>query len=199
MTSFRELVNRLFEIGAIQFGRFILTSGVESPYYLDLRRIVSYPDIFMEVVRRYAEKLMEIPEFDVVVGIETGSIPIAAVIAHELGVPMVYVRKKRKDFGAGRLIEGVLNEGAEAVIIEDVVTTGGSIARAVEAVRQEGGIVNYAISFIDRLQGGRARLKTMGVELISITDVINIFKILYEDRRIPPTQYRKVMEYIGGV
>ncbi len=199
MTSFRELVNRLFEIGAIQFGRFILTSGVESPYYLDLRRIVSYPDIFMEVVRRYAEKLMEIPEFDVVVGIETGSIPIAAVIAHELGVPMVYVRKKRKDFGAGRLIEGVLNRGAEAVIIEDVVTTGGSIARAVEAVRQEGGIVNYAISFIDRLQGGRARLKTMGVELISITDVINIFKILYEDRRIPPTQYRKVMEYIGGV
>jgi len=195
----KELIVGLYEIGCFQFGEFVLTSGQKSPYYIDLRKIVSYPDVFRRVVNQYIDRLKGIGGFDVVVGIETGSIPIAAAISYELRVPMVYVRKKRKEVGRGKLIEGDIVEGSRAVIIEDVVTTGGSIARAVEAVRNAGGKVEYAFAFIDRLQGGKERLGGIGVDLIAILNIVDVFEVLLEEGRISPSVYKRVMEYVGGV
>ncbi len=198
-TTLKELILRLHEIGCFQFGEFVLTSGQKSPYYIDLRKIVSYPAVFRSVIEQYMLGLKEVDDFDVVVGIETGSIPIAAAISYELRVPMIYVRKKKKEVGRGRLIEGDLVEGSKAVIIEDVVTTGGSIARAVEAVRDAGGKVEFALALVDRLQGGRERLRGIGVDLVAILNIVDVFEVLLEENRISPSTYKKVMDYVGGV
>lgn len=199
MDKLDKLIIRMYDVGCFQFGKFVLTSGKESPYYIDLRRTISHPSIFKEMISLYEEELGIVGEYDVVVGIETGSIPIASVLSYRLGKPMIYVRKKRKEFGGGKLIEGVIMAGSKAVIIEDVVTTGGSIARAVEAVRESGSIVKHAIAFIDRLQGGKSRLGELGVELICITDVKKVFDILYKSGKIPSSAYNLVLNYVEAV
>jgi orotate phosphoribosyltransferase len=181
----------------ILFGEFTLTSGIKSPYYIDLRRAISYPSVFRSILSRYVDVLNGLGDYDKLAGIETGSIPIASVLSYVLSIPMIYVRKRRKDFGGGRLIEGVLDEGDKVVVIEDVVTTGGSILYAVDSIREVGGEVDYAIAFIDREQGASSRLGEAGVKLISVYRVSSIVEELYRYGFLDHDSYNDVMDYIG--
>ncbi len=191
-----DIIVRMFEVGCFQFGRFKLTSGRMSPYYIDLRRIISYPDLFRLVLDEYRKKIIELDDIEYLVGIETGSIPITAVLSYIMRLPMVYVRKRRKDFGGGKLIEGYLEKDAHTIVIEDVVTTGGSIEKAVKAVRNAGGSVEYALAFIDRLQGGADRLSNINVKLISITNVLEVMKILMDSGKLSPKEYEIIVNYV---
>ena len=190
------MIERLYNNGIILFGDFRLSSGISSPYYIDLRRIYSISPLFKDVIKLYMDKLRLIEHFDVISGIATGSIPLASVLAYLLEKPMIYVRKNRKNFGIGRVVEGFLREGEDAVVIEDVVTTGSSILDAVNAIRGLGGRVEYALAFVDRLQGASQNLHEYNVKLISIYKVTDMLDYLFRRSFIDKEKYLQVLEYI---
>ncbi len=195
----KVLIEALYREGIILFGDFRLTSGAWSPYYIDLRMVISRPRLFKRVIAHYLAALDELDGFDVVSGIETGSIPIASVVSYILDYPMIYVRKKRKEVGAGKVIEGSLNPGSRVVVLEDVVTTGGSVLHAVESIRSLGGVVEYAVAFIDRMQGAVENLSRKGVKLLPIYRIRDIVEVLHESNLLENDRYSLVMEYIGDV
>ena len=193
---YESLIEQLYRSGVVLFGDFKLSSGIWSPYYIDLRKIYSIPYLFKDVVNLYRIKLNDLPHYDVISGIETGSIPLASVLAYTLEKPMIYVRKKRKEFGASRIIEGALNKGDYVVIIEDVVTTGESISEAVDVIRGLGGIVEYALAFIDRMQGASQNLSEKDVKLVSIYKVTDMLDHLFKKGFIDEERYLHVLKYI---
>ncbi len=193
----KELVKLLLKVNAIKFGDFTLTSGARSPYYIDLRVMISYPDVFDKVTDMYVEMIKKnVGDFDYVAGVATAGIPIATLVAYKLRKPMVYVRKERKGHGTGRMVEGAIVEGAEAVVVDDVLTTGSSIARAVDVLRSEGLVVRKAVVLIDREQCGASKLKSIGVQVYSVAKVSELFRVLYEYGLINEEKYVEVMRYV---
>ncbi|MEM2088572.1 MAG: orotate phosphoribosyltransferase [Thermoproteota archaeon] len=194
-----ELVKDIYTAGGFKTGEFKLTSGGLSPYYVDLRILVSKPRIFDRLVDTYVDKMRKTREsFDVVAGVETAGIPIATLISHKTGVPMVFVRSREREHGTGRLVEGELREGSRAVIVDDVLTTGRSILKAAEAIGLAGGEVAYALVFLDRLQNGVKKLGEAGVRTYSVIDIQRFLKILFENKLIPNVEYNRVMKYLEG-
>ena len=141
----RDFASKLLRIKAIKLQPnepFTWASGWKSPFYCDNRKTLSYPDIrtFVKVGMVHAI-LKHFPEADVIAGVATAGIPQAALIADVLNMPLIYVRSKPKDHGLENLIEGEMKEGAKVVVIEDLISTGGSSLKAVEAIRKAGGDV----------------------------------------------------------
>lgn len=159
-----ELVEALISAGALKFGKFVLSSGRESNYYVDLRIIPSFPDLFSEVIEAYVSMISPY-DFDRIAGIETAGIPIATGVSLKTKIPMIYVRKEAKKHGTGKVVEGVVHEGDEVALVDDVITTGASKVRAINALRALGVKVEHVFVLVDREEGGRERLKQEGCEL----------------------------------
>ena len=171
----------LVKVKAIQFGTFTLASGKMSSYYIDLRTIPSYPGAYKTLIEAYGEYLKhEFKEtgYDAIAGIPTAGLTLSSPIALALEKPMIYVRKDEKDHGRGKLVEGVTRPGWKVLVIDDVITTGGSILSAVDAIRAEGCEVESASVVIDRLEGGAASMKKNEVKLHAMTDIVELVKIL---------------------
>ena len=160
----QEIVNA----GAFKLGDFTLASGRKSDYYVDLRAVTTHPKLLKKVAKAMAKL---ISDCDKVAGVELGAIPITTAISLETGIPFLMVRKQRKGHGAGKLIEGVLAANEKVIFVEDTVTTAGSLIKAINAVREFGGIVEKAIVIVDREEGARETLAGIGVELISMASI----------------------------
>ncbi len=176
-----ELAMVLVKVKAIQFGTFTLASGKISSYYIDLRTIPSYPGAYKTLTNVYGEFLRhEFKEtsYDAIAGIPTAGLTLSSPIALMLEKPMIYVRKDEKDHGRNKLVEGVTRPGWKVLVIDDVITTGGSILSAIEAIRAEGCDVERSSVVIDRLEGGTKALKKEGVKLHPMTDILELVKIL---------------------
>lgn len=114
------------------------TSGIIAPIYCDNRMIISFPEARQKITQYFIKKIKENDlEFDVIAGTATAAVPFASFLAYELKKPMVYIRHKSKDYGAGKSIEGLLETGQRVLIIEDLVSTGGSSIRSVQICRDE--------------------------------------------------------------
>jgi len=195
----KELVKDIYMAGVFKTGDFKLTSGDLSPYYVDLRKLVSKPRLFERLVDSYINKMRMIGGgFDVATGVETAGIPIATLISLKTGVPMVYVRSGERGYGTGRLVEGELEAGSRVVIVDDVLTTGGSIMSAAKAISALGGRVAYALVFLDRLQNGVRRLREEGVTAYSVIKIDGFLRILFEDNLISRSDYARIMKYLEG-
>ena len=192
-----DLVDRLYKNNIILIGRFRLSSGMESPYYIDLRRAYSNPSLFKLIVKSLLEVLKSIEkEFDIIVGIETGGIPIASVLSYTMGRPFAYVRKGTKEHGTKKIVEGTINPGDRCIIVDDVVTTGSSIARAVSILKNLSARVDYAVVFIDREQGAYELLSSMNVKLLSVLRVSVLLKTLRSLNLINEETYHIILNYI---
>ncbi len=190
-----EPLRRLIELGAFAIGDFVLSSGARSPYYLDMRRAISDPETFRWTVGLYMRALEGV-EYDVLVGIECGSVPFASVLGYTLGRPVLYVRKKPKEYGTRSLVEGRAVQGQRAVIIDDVLTTGRSISGAVAALRDVGIETIAAVVFVDREQCGRERLSELGLEVRSVYTVSRLVEELYGFGLIGPHEREHVLGYV---
>lgn len=161
-----DIKKALETCGALQFGDFTLASGAKSSYYIDIKKASTKPEVLALVAASMAAKMNELGlKPDRVAGVVLGSIPLATALSLETGIPLLMVRKERKDHGTGRLVEGDLAAGDDVLVVEDVITTAGSSMKAIEALRGEGAKVGKVFSVIDREGGGRENLEGIGVQL----------------------------------
>ena len=163
-----ELAKILNKIGALKFGTFKLTSGEISPYYMDLRIVPSFPDAFKRICDLYIERIkidVGAGGFDRIVGIPTAGISFASIVAYQLNKPFLYVRTAERQHGRGRSVEGILLPGNRVLLMDDLITKGGSILKAAEAVRAEGGVVTDAVVLMDREEDGKQNLGKDGIKL----------------------------------
>lgn len=138
----RETAKHLLEIGAVELrpqDPFTWASGVKSPIYCDNRLTMSYPKVRKEIAKGLAEKIKEFyPQCEVVAGTATAGIPHAAWVSEGLELPMVYVRSKPKEHGQGNMVEGKVEPGKKVVVVEDLISKGGSVIQAAKGLEQAG-------------------------------------------------------------
>lgn len=169
------LAKKLLGISAVKLqpkNPFTWASGWKSPIYTDNRKTLSFPNVRtfvkIELSRLIAEKF---EEFDVIAGVATGAIAQGAMIADELGMPYVYIRSAAKDHGMGNLIEGDIKPGQKVVVVEDLISTGGSSLKAVEAVRQAGcEVVGMVAIFTYGFPLAEEKFKEAGVTLYTLSN-----------------------------
>lgn len=167
--------DKLLKVKAIKLqpaNPFTWASGWKSPFYCDNRKTLSYPDLRSFVKLETARIIMELfPQAEAVAGVATGAIPQGAMVADALGLPFVYVRSKPKDHGLENLIEGELRTGAKVVVVEDLISTGGSSLKAVEAIRKAGcEVVGMVASYTYGFDVAEKAFSEAGVKLVTLTN-----------------------------
>lgn len=167
--------SRLLEIKAIKLqpnNPFTWASGWKSPFYCDNRKTLSYPRLRNFVKLEICHSILEnFPDVEAIAGVATGAIPQGALVADELNLPFVYVRSKPKDHGLENLIEGELETGAKVVVIEDLISTGGSSLKAVEAIRNYGcEVIGMVAAYTYGFPIAERAFEEAGVKLITLTD-----------------------------
>lgn len=170
------LADRIVRLGFVRLGRFRLSSGKTSSIYVDLREYPMHPREFREALEALASRIRSIPQWrggEALAGVATGGIAWAVGAALLLGVPATYVRPGVKGHGTSRLVEANVS-GRRVVLVDDVATTGGSLERAAAAVKDAGGEVVAAVVVVDRLQGARERLASVGVPLYSLVTLSDL-------------------------
>jgi orotate phosphoribosyltransferase len=168
-----QLATALVEVGAVEFGDFTLASGRRSDVYVNIKRATTRPAILRLCAKAMAE---HVGGADRVAGVELGAIPLAVAVSLETGLPFIMVRKKPKDHGTQSLLEGELEPADEVVLVEDVTTTAGSAARAVEVLRESGARVDRVVVVIDRGEGATETLAAAGAKLIAILTLADLRK-----------------------
>ncbi|NOZ26802.1 MAG: orotidine-5'-phosphate decarboxylase [Chloroflexi bacterium] len=194
--ALRPLILRLHDLGAIRFGQFTLASGRTSPIYIDLRLLVSDAGALRMAAQAYADRLRGL-RFDRLAGVPYGALPIATVVGQLLGRPLIYPRKEAKQHGLGRRIEGTYGADERVVIIEDLITSGGSVLDAVRALRDAGLQVTDAVVLIDREQGGVENLAAAGITAHAVMRLSDMLTVLVEAGRITAEQAQAVRTYLA--
>ncbi|BFH74509.1 orotate phosphoribosyltransferase [Sulfurisphaera javensis] len=189
-----DFVKALIDNKLLLTGSFVLTSGKISPYYLDLRRLSNYYDVFSDTVNKAIDKIKKI-EFDMVIGIATGGVPFASFIACRIGKPLGYIRMERKGYGTDKILEADV-KGKRIVLVDDVATTGGSLSKAVEAITSEGGRVVASLVIVDREEGAEKKLAEQGVQLISVYKIREILEYLLNSNLISENDKNNIREYL---
>ncbi len=189
------LILKLFQYQCVKFGDFTLASGKNSPIYIDLRRVVSFPDLFNQVATAYLE-LLKALDFDLIAGVPYAALPLSAVISWKMGWPLIYPRKGVKAHGTGRKIEGAYHPGQRVVLLEDVITSGGSIRAAADTLRAERLQVSDAVVLVDRKQGGVDGLLQQGIRVHPVLDIFMIMKVLKSHELIDTGTFNSVMTYL---
>ncbi len=155
----KDLEDELQECGAIKFEDFTLVSGVESKYYIDIKKAITKPMILGIIRRHIIDIIVENNiKADYVACVELGAVPIGVAVSLATGLPLIIIRKIQKDYGIKNRIVGDVEKGKIALFVEDVTTTGGSILSAVQVLRNEGMIVQKVISVVDRNEGAEEAL-----------------------------------------
>ncbi len=157
----------LVELEAVKFGEFTLASGIQSPIYIDLRLLVSKPSLLAQVANLYAGLLRGLP-CDRIAGVPYAALPIGTAVSLNAGIPLIYPRKEAKAHGLGRDIEGAWSPGERVVIVEDLITSGGSTLKTAERLRSAGLIIEHALVLIDREQGGSENLAAHDIAVHSV-------------------------------
>jgi orotate phosphoribosyltransferase len=153
---------------ALLRGTFTLRSGRTSSYYLDKYLFSTRPEVLRDLGRLFATRIQALAPIDRLAGAELGGIPLVTVASLETGLPSLFIRNKKKDYGTAKQVEGVLNKGDRIVIVEDVATTGGQALEAAAVLKESGASVLAIIATIDRQEGARENVEKAGIRFESL-------------------------------
>jgi len=195
-----QVAKALLKVKAVFFRPdepFIWASGIKSPVYCDNRLTLSAPDVRLIVENGLAETIRrEYPQAEILMGTSTAGIAHAAITAHLLGLPMGYVRSGAKDHGRQNRIEGKLEKGQKTVVVEDLISTGGSVIDTVEALREAGADVLGVVSiFTYGMQKGLDRLAAANVKNVSLTNFDAIAAVAAEDGYIAEADVKRLIAF----
>lgn len=196
----KEFASKLMKVKAIKLqpeNPFTWASGWKSPFYCDNRKTLSYPDLRNYVKLELVHAVLEnFPEAEAVAGVATGAIAQGALVADELNLPFVYVRSKPKDHGLENLIEGELKPGMKVVVVEDLISTGGSSLKAVEAIRKNCcEVVGMVASYTYGFDVAKKAFEEAGVKLITLTDYDHVVEQAKETGYIKPEHVEVLNEW----
>ncbi|MBC2063937.1 orotate phosphoribosyltransferase [Listeria welshimeri] len=182
MSIEKQVAEQLLEIKAVFLkpnDPFTWASGIKSPIYCDNRLTLGFPKVRQFIAESLAEKIKEtFGEVDVVAGTATAGIPHAAWVSDLLDLPMVYVRSKAKEHGKGNQIEGLIAKGQKVIVIEDLISTGGSSLKAVEALEEAGAeVLGIAAIFTYGLDKGKKLLAESNTKLITLTNYDELIEV----------------------
>lgn len=188
-----DLILQLYDVGCILFGSFVQASGATFPYYIDLRKIISNPQLFHQVLNAYAEILTTL-SFDRIAGIPYGSLPTATGLALRLNRPMIFPRKEVKAHGTRRLIEGNFQPGETVVVVDDILISGNSAMEGAAKLKSAGLEVNDIVVFLDHEQGVKDRLRQNGYQAHTVLTISEVTETLYQAGRIDQAQWQALTE-----
>ena len=196
----KDFASKLLEVKAIKLqpnDPFTWASGWKSPFYCDNRKTLSFPWLRSYVKLELVHTILEhFPEAEAVAGVATGAIAQGALVADELNFPYVYVRSKAKDHGMQNLIEGELPAGAKVVVVEDLISTGGSSLKAVEAIRKNCcEVVGMVASYTYGFDVAKKAFEEAGVKLITLTDYDHVVEQAKETGYIKPEHVEVLNEW----
>ena len=200
MEFVKEFATFLFEKKVIRFGDFTLASGKKSPYYIDLRLIPSFPHEYRKMIKGLQNLIADdigFENFHSLVSVPTGGLIVAASLATEIVKPLIYVRKQAKEHGTGKAVEGVTCQDMKLLMIEDVVTSGGSVINAIKSIREEKMVVTDAYAIVDRMEGATQALQAECVKLHSLLTINDITQILFEQKLITEDLLKQVQDRIN--
>ena len=182
-----QLIHQLYSIGAIKFGEFILKSGAASKLYLDLRQIISHPQLLRAVSFKIGEQIKNV-KFDIICGVPYTALPIATCISLHQDIPMIMRRKEKKTYGTKQTIEGNYSAGQTCLVIEDLITTGGSILETIADLKEVGLQVKDVAMLIDREQGGKDNLQNKNLSVHAVFGMNEVLKTLLRSPLLNETE-----------
>jgi len=191
----KQLISQLYEIGAVKFGTFTLKSGIVSPIYIDLRLIISYPELLRGVANAMWEQIKAL-EMNCLCGVPYTALPIATAISLAHDIPMIMRRKEEKNHGTKKVIEGAIQPGQQCMIIEDLVTSGSSVFETINPLESVGLKVKDVVVLVDREQGGKQRLEDRGYHLHAVLTITSMLKSLEAEQMITSRTVSEVTDFI---
>jgi orotate phosphoribosyltransferase len=200
MEFVKEFAIFLHQNDIIKFGDFTLASGKKSSYYIDLRLVASFPHIFRKMIKNLQKLVSEktgLDNFDSLVSVPTGGLVIGSALAIETVKPLIYVRDKPKDYGTTKSIEGKIFSGMKVALIDDVITTGNSVINGIKQLKDAGLSISDVYVIINRLEGANNTLELEEVNLYQLTDVLEITKILFQEKLVSKEILDKINNQIS--
>jgi uridine monophosphate synthetase len=192
------LADNLLEAGCIQFGDFTLKSGLKSPIYIDLRRIISYPKLLDQIAGAYLP-ILERLKFDRLAGLPYAAIPIATAISLAGSYPMIYPRKEVKTYGTKAEIEGEFHAGETVVVIDDLATTGGSKFEAIEKLTGAGLMVRDVVVLVDRQSGAKESLQQAGYAMHAVLTITQLLDHWEETGRVEREKIEMARDFLKRI
>ena len=189
------LADELLKAGCIKFGSFTLKSGLQSPIYIDLRQIITYPKLLEQIGAAYLPLLKDL-KFDRIAGLPYAAIPIATAISLQGNYPMIYPRKEVKTYGTKAEIEGEYHAGETIVIIDDLATTGGSKFEAIEKLTGAGLIVKDVVVLIDRQSGAKEFLKQAGFAMHAVLTITQLLDYWEKTGKVEKDKIEETREFL---
>ena len=182
-TYLSTLADGLLEAGCIKFGNFTLKSGLQSPIYIDLRQIITYPKLLQQIGAAYLPLLKDL-KFDRIAGLPYAAIPIATAVSLQGNYPMIYPRKEVKTYGTKAEIEGEYHAGETIVVIDDLATTGGSKFEAIEKLTGASLIVKDVVVLVDRQSGAQESLAQAGYFMHAVLTISQLLEYWEENGKV---------------
>lgn len=168
-----ELIQLLKVCGAVQFGRFVLTSGAISDYYIDIKKASANPTVLKKIAEAMAGYTSG---YDLIAGMELGAVPLVVAVSLETEIPYVIIRKEKRGHGTSKQIEGGDVKNKKVLVIEDVTTTGGSVIKTIQILRENQAKVDEVLVVVDRESGAEEKLQSLDVSFIPLLSVSDILK-----------------------
>jgi uridine monophosphate synthetase len=191
-----RLAASLHGIGAVKFGEFTLKDGRRSPFYIDLRVLIGHPAVLREVAAAMLQRAAGL-HYDCIAGLPYAGLPIAVAMALESGTPLVYPRKEAKDYGTRKRVEGIFRDGERALVVDDVITSGGAKIEGVAPLREAGLTVEDVLVLVDRTPDGGASLRPHGLTLHAVVRVEDLLTPLHGSGKISDTELRAARQFLA--
>ena len=198
MESKNKFFLESYKLEIIKFGKFTLKSGIESPFYVDLRPLASDPKILKKLAEHLLEILPKDNKLDLICGVPYAALPMATVMSLLSEIPLIMKRKEAKDYGTKKLIEGIYKQGQSCLLVEDVITSGKSLLETIAEVEKEGLKVSDIVVVLDRQQGGKELLEQKGYRVHTLFTITEVVKILHEAGEIDDEQVAKIHDFLAG-